>query len=151
MFKEIDIDLDGAGFEGFVHDRSAGDNFLHYLKEMGVNEYYLKAFDALDFRRITIFKNMWVDEDKRGQGYGSDLLTRAFDQHYELESDLIVLLADNSETEHFNVSEWYAQNGFSEIDELSNSFTFMIYSDNEELVETYKNAVQQAQMGRKCI
>ena len=50
---------------------------------------------------------------------GSELLEKAFDGHFEVNADLIVVVADNSEAD-FSVSDWYSRNGFEEVSILGN-------------------------------
>ena len=139
MFIDISTDIDDGGFEAFVV--SKGDvNYKNYLEDFGVDEEYLSAFDNLDFQNITVLKNLWVDEDSQGQGVGSELLEKAFDGHFEVNADLIVVVADNSEAD-FSVSDWYSRNGFEEVSILGNGFHYMIFSQHDDLIDNYRNII----------
>jgi predicted GNAT family N-acyltransferase len=75
---------------------------------------------------VAILKNVWVDEESRGQGVGSELMSKFFDEAEEASS--FVLIADSEQTQNqdFNLAKWYEGYGFETIGE-SGSGPVMVY------------------------
>ena len=75
---------------------------------------------------VAILKNVWVDEESRGQGVGSELMSKFFDEAEEASS--FVLIADSEQTQNqgFNLSKWYEGYGFEVVGE-SGAGPVMVY------------------------
>lgn len=75
---------------------------------------------------VAILKNVWVDEESRGQGVGSELMSKFFDEAEEASS--FVLIADSEQTQNqgFNLAKWYQGYGFEVVGE-SGSGPVMVY------------------------
>ena len=71
---------------------------------------------------------------------GSELFERAMDAHFEIDSDLMILIADNDEAD-FCVSDWYSRNGFEDILVLGSGLHYMMFSQHDDLIDNYRDNI----------
>ena len=64
---------------------------------------------------IAIAKNMWVDEEVRNQGLGTDLINNFIGEASDMGAKCILLEADIGEDNAFNLVNWYSSFGFKTI------------------------------------
>lgn len=123
-YNEINQEHDHGNLEGYVVDTNK-DQLDNYLSSNGVSK---KVIDELKSRvkRIAIIKNMEVDDDKRGQKIGTELLDNAIDDAYEKNAEAIILIADKSEDNKFDLEKWYQKYGFEKIVTTSNNDSLML-------------------------
>lgn len=106
----IEIDYDEGSVFGVVHfDRK-------HLKNWEVKERVQPDFDTIDDEDlfpIGILKNINVDQEHQGQGFGIDLVENFLTECSHC--SYVVLIADLGELqrEGFNLIEWYKQFGFT--------------------------------------
>ena len=107
--EEGDFGLDGYRSD----DLSQLNNYLLKFNVTG-NELKLPKFE-----KFAILTNMWVDEDVRGEGLGTEMLDNFL--HDVKDVDIIFLIADAQETQKkgFNLEKWYASKKFKKIKDTS--------------------------------
>jgi len=106
----ISKSIDGGALEGYVVDTDKS-QLKNYLESQGASEQLINNI-ASKFGRISIIKNMYIDDDSRGQGLGSNLLNNAIDDSYDRGAEAILLIADVHESNEFSIVDWYKNYGF---------------------------------------
>jgi len=101
---------DGGALEGYVVDTTAP-QLKNYLQSQHADQ-QLSSILAKKFNRIGIIRNLYVDEDFRGQGIGNDLMDYAINQAFDNGAESILLISDTSEDNQFNLTKWYEGFGF---------------------------------------
>ena len=81
--------VDGGSLEGYVVD-SDQPQLNNYLSSQGASTDVISSIQQR-FKRIAIIRNMYVDEDRRGQGIGNDLVGNAIDSADRAGARAIVL------------------------------------------------------------
>jgi ribosomal protein S18 acetylase RimI-like enzyme len=100
----------GGSLEGYVVDTDKP-QLKNYLESQGASEQLINNI-ASKFGRISIIKNMYIDDDSRGQGLGSNLLNNAIDDSHDRGAEAILLIADVHESNEFSIVDWYKNYGF---------------------------------------
>lgn len=75
---------------------------------------------------VAILKNVWVDEEARGQGIGSELMFKFFDEAEAASSFVLIADSEQSQSQGFNLTKWYEGYGFEIIGE-SGAGPVMVY------------------------
>lgn len=110
--KNIDLTQEDSSVTGYITNLDE-EKFLNYLSEHLEKEvieklvFWMKSKHIYEF---TLLKNIWVDQEQRGQGIGNILL-----QKFITSSEgPIVLICDNleSQQEGFKLESWYENYGF---------------------------------------
>ncbi len=101
---------EGGSLEGYVVDTDKP-QLKNYLESQGAPEQLINNI-ASKFNRISIIKNMYIDDEYRGQGLGSNLLNNAIDSSYDKGAEAILLIADVHESNEFSLVDWYRNYGF---------------------------------------
>lgn len=102
--------VDGGSLEGYVVD-SDQPQLTNYLESQGAALDVISAIKS-KYKRIAIIRNMYVDEDARGQGVGNDLVGGAIDNAAEMGASAIVLVSDSTEDNAMDLTAWYTGFGF---------------------------------------
>jgi len=105
--------VDGGSLEGYVVD-SDQPQLNNYLSSQGASTDVISSIQQR-FKRIAIIRNMYVDEDRRGQGIGNDLVGNAIDSADRAGARAIVLVSDTQEDNAMNLTQWYEGFGFEQI------------------------------------
>jgi predicted GNAT family N-acyltransferase len=105
--------VDGGSLEGYVVD-SDQPQLTNYLSGQGANPDVISAIKN-KYKRIGIIRNMYVDEDNRGQGTGNNLVSNAIDTAAELGAQAIILVSDIHETNVMDLTKWYKGFGFEQV------------------------------------
>lgn len=108
--QSISNSNDGGSLEGYVVDTNKP-QLNNYLTTHRAEDKLIISITN-KFQRIAIIKNMYIDDDKRNQGYGKDLLDNAIDDSYNYGAQAILLIADTHEDNAFNLIKWYKNYGF---------------------------------------
>lgn len=113
QLTRIDQSNDGGSLEGYVvpSDKQQLEN---YLSGQGASKELINRIRN-EFKTIAILRNMYVDEEERGRGYGNDLVNNAIDDAANARADAIVLVADSAEQNAMNLVTWYENFGFEVI------------------------------------
>lgn len=105
--------VDGGSLEGYVVD-SDQPQLTNYLQSQGATPDVIESIKR-QYKRIGIIRNMYVDEDSRGQGIGNDLVSNAIDTASEHGAQAMVLVSDTAESNVMDLTRWYEGFGFSPI------------------------------------
>lgn len=103
----------GGNLEGYVVD-SDKPQLTNYLSSQGADNNLINQLKQ-KYKTIAIIRNMYVDEDQRGQGYGNQLVNDAIDDAAGNLADAIICVADMSEDNNINLVQWYQNFGFEVI------------------------------------
>ena len=128
----INQEFDGASLEGYVVDTDQV-QLGNYLESQGANPQIAKKL-AQQYNRIGIIRNMRVDDEERGQGLGTDLISNAIDDAYLNDAEAIVLVSDEGESNEFNLTKWYESFGFKKIG-MAGSDPIMLLSKSLNEIE----------------
>lgn len=108
-------DADGS-LEGYVVGTDQV-QLGNYLSSQGADQELISRI-AKRYGTVGIIKNMWVDEEHRGQGVGSGLLESAIDEAFSIGADAIVLVCDTGEDNSRmgkSLEQWYQGWGFETV------------------------------------
>jgi len=108
--NSIDQENEGGSLEGYVVDTNQV-QLKNYLSSQHADQNIADQL-AKKFNRIGIIKNMYINDDSRGQGLGKDLFDNAIDAAYNDGAEAILLVADIQEQNKFNLVDWYKNYGF---------------------------------------
>lgn len=89
---------------------SRAENYFSEQRELEAFQAHYQTGTA-----IALLKNMWVEEEERGQGIGSELLSEFLSKTEEYGLKAVYLIADTGEDNDFNIVSWYESNGFSKL------------------------------------
>jgi ribosomal protein S18 acetylase RimI-like enzyme len=103
---------EGGNLEGYVVD-SSKPQLSNYLLSQGANSNLIKQLQQ--YKTIAIIRNMYVDEELRGKGYGNQLVSDAIDDAAENGADAVICVADMSEDNKIDLIKWYENFGFEVI------------------------------------
>lgn len=101
---------EGGTLEGYVVDTKEP-NLVNYLQSQGADKNLISSITN-QYKRLGVIRNMYVDPDSRGQGYGNSLMGDAIDGAATAGADAIVLVADTQEENSMNLVAWYEGFGF---------------------------------------
>jgi GNAT superfamily N-acetyltransferase len=105
--------VNGGNLEGYVVD-SDQPQLNNYLSSQGAGSDLINAI-KYKYQRVAIIRNMYVDEDQRGQGIGNDLVGGAIDNAAEMGAQAIVLVSDSAEDNVMDLTKWYKSFGFEQV------------------------------------
>ena len=120
----IDQHNDDGSLDGYVVDTDQ-EQVGNYLLSQGVSQSRIDDLRA-SYNRLGIIKNMWVDEESRGQGIGNDLMSGAIDDAYDSGAQAIILIADMGEQNEFNLVKWYENFGFELLDKANTDYLMIM-------------------------
>lgn len=146
--RMIDQIVDGGSLDGYVVDTDK-EQLSNYLESQGANPEIAKKL-AKRYNRIGIIKNMWVDEEERNQGLGTDLVSNAIDDAYLNGAEAVLLVSDEGESNEFNLTKWYQGFGFKKIGMAGSDPVMLLHKQpvNEDSytdrIRTYKNPSPKA-------
>jgi predicted GNAT family acetyltransferase len=105
----ISSSVEGGSLEGYVVN-SSEENIRNYLESQGANEELISGL-LQKYSRIGLIRNMYVDEEVRGQGIGGDLVSDAINDAFSEGAEVVILVADLDDTENtYDLSKWYEEN-----------------------------------------
>lgn len=98
---------------GYVVDLTE-DNFWNMLDDYKVEDDPEVLAALKPYQSIAVLKNINVDEEARGKGYGNHLMGEFIDEASNRGAEIILLIADKAEAqaEGFNLVQWYEGFGF---------------------------------------
>lgn len=127
---EEDDEIEVGSISGYVCSLS-DNNWENYLNARNKCNHVtnLKQTNA---EKIGIVGSMFVEDEFRNCGYGTELLNCAMDRMEFLEADIIILIADNLEDNNFSLVEWYISKGFEVLDTEEKELPLMIYKNKNK-------------------
>lgn len=111
---EKNFDEENDGFEGYMLaytiNPSKENNLSNFLRDEGIPEAFINQIERIN-DEILVIKNIYVDEEYRGNGYGNEILEELLSHSL---SGKVILIADMDETqqEGFNLIAFYNSYGF---------------------------------------
>lgn len=112
---EKNFDEENDGFEGYMLaytiNPSKENNLSNFLRDEGIPEAFINQIERIN-DDILVIKNIYVDEEYRGNGYGNEILEELLSHSL---SGKAILIADKDETqqEGFNLITFYNSYGFT--------------------------------------
>lgn len=147
MAIEIEVHTENGSAFGYVVSTSES-NILNYLSQhtdlaKQINNILAKRFD-----RVALLRNMYVDEDARGCGEGSDLVMQ-FMSEAELHGAQMIMLVSDAEEEQlegFDLVTFYE--GFDFYPSITTSSGMLMFSDEElaDVVIKTKNREKEPEL-----
>lgn len=139
-----------GNYEGYCIDTSK-ENLKNWLeKEIGDDGKVYKAI-AKEVGTVFILKNINVDEEFQGQGYGSQILEDAMDEAQD-EYEAIILLCDigESQKEGFVLEKFYSNHDFKTIGYF-NDYPLMVSPEEiaMQIEDNIKNNHEQTNSVKK--
>ena len=112
--REINVNIRGGSAFGVLHSKR--DNFENWIIKENLDDEargFFAMFPDNKLLPIAIMKNLNVDENKRNQGLGNDLMSSFLNDASDAKN--VVLIADVLEKNKFDIVKWYAGWGFTQI------------------------------------
>lgn len=123
----IEIVLEEGSASGYVVKTEEEQVENWFIRHKIDGTAFKKAFEG---KTLAFLNNMYVEEDERGNGVGTDLLSQFIDTASLSGADAIVLICDDDESqaEGFNLRDWYEDWEFevSDLIEGNNASPVMI-------------------------
>ena len=133
----------GGSLEGYVVDTDQP-QLYNYLTGQGASPELAKKI-ASKYHRVGIIRNMWVDEDLRNGGIGSEMLESAIDQAFGQGADAIILVADMAEDNSQlgkPLDKWYAGWGFETVGRAGSDIVMVLDNELHEVwSKKYKKSI----------
>lgn len=120
-FVSIDQQDEHGSLDGYVVDTSLP-QLRNYLTGQGAEEAVVDRI-ASSYDRVGILRNLWVDEEHRGQGIGGFLMNAAIDAAFAHGAEAIILVSDSQEDNAQlgkSLDDWYRGWGFETIGHAGN-------------------------------
>jgi ribosomal protein S18 acetylase RimI-like enzyme len=117
--KSISQHTEGGSLEGYVVSTDKP-NISNYLQSQGVTPELINHITK-KYKTLGLIRNMYVDDDYRGQGIGNDLVGNAIDDAANDGADAIILVSDTDEDNPFDLVEWYEGFGFEVVGTAGNN------------------------------
>ena len=108
--KSISQHTEGGSLEGYVMSTDKP-NINNYLQSQGATPELIKNITNR-YKTLALIRNMYVDDEYRGQGIGNDLVSNAIDDAASNGADAIILVSDTDEDNPFDLTKWYEGFGF---------------------------------------
>lgn len=104
----IEIEVEGSYASGVIHFSKL--NVENWLESQGVDE---NLIPILKFP-VAILKNMYVEDEDRGLGIGTDLLQNFLYESKYNGAKSVILISDEAQEQEqgFNLTNWYIRKGF---------------------------------------
>lgn len=124
VFISLDEDTEEGGVDGYVTNARKDVQLKNYLEEHGCLE--AAPLITSKYGIVSILRNIWVDEEYRNEGFGSELLNE-FILNSELnDAEAIVLVADRTEENSMDIIKWYEGFDFEVIYGKDSDFPVML-------------------------
>lgn len=102
-----------GSLEGYVVDTDQ-EQLENYLTSQGADQ---NLIDKLrnQFQRIAILRNLYVDEQNRNLGIGTELLNNAIQDSLYNNAQAALLVSDSAENNEIDLVKWYNELGFNTV------------------------------------
>lgn len=120
----LDKEIEEGNIYGYVTDAREDVQLENYMEDQDV----LEAVPIIQekFHYVAILKNMYINEEHRGERIGSRLLDEFIGNATIKKAEAIVLVADTAEDNEFDLVKWYEGYGFEIIYGERDSFPVMV-------------------------
>jgi len=108
--KSISQHTEGGSLEGYVISTDKP-NINNYLQSQGARPELINNITNR-YKTLALIRNMYVDDEYRGQGIGNDLVSNAIDDAANNGADAVILVSDTDENNPFDLTKWYEGFGF---------------------------------------
>lgn len=105
--------------------QSEAEQLANWVRTIGCSEMCVSDVKK-KFKKIAILKSMFVEEEERNQGIGSELLEGFVNEATFNGSEAILLEADTGEENEINLIKWYESFGFKIIDRKTGNYPLMM-------------------------
>ena len=128
------------GFEGgclaYETNPAKEPNLINYLQDQGVEKDIIEAIKKIN-EDILLVKNMYIDEEYRGNGFGSIVFEEMLN---ESTTGKVILISDNEEDQRpgFNLNDFYTEYGFEKANKQSSPLMM-----SEDLMEEFKLKIKR--------
>lgn len=125
--ESVRYEIDEGGYVyvwGDGSDFSELEEYFFLLRELGIFRDHVR--DHYDGGGIVVLKDLWVEEEYRGEGYGSSLLVDFLRDVRDRGWRHVYLVADVTEANEVDLVMWYEGYGFEEI-EGAGGFMVVMY------------------------
>lgn len=114
--RHIELEEDYGGVSGYVvsSTKEQVENYLSQHTEAAMN---IATWAKINVPNVALLKNINVEEEEQGNGYGSALLTNFIDEAIGMSANAVILIADAGETqrEGLSLEDWYQRHGFGTV------------------------------------
>ena len=117
--KSITQHTEGGSLEGYVMSTDKP-NINNYLQSQGATPELINNITKR-YKALGLIRNMYVDDDYRGQGIGNDLVSNAIDDAANNGAEAIILVSDTDEDNPFDLTKWYEGFGFEVVGTAGNN------------------------------
>lgn len=117
--KSISQHTEGGSLEGYVMSTDKP-NINNYLQSQGATPELIKNITTR-YKTLALIRNLYVDDDYRGQGIGNELVSNAIDDAASNGADAILLVSDTYEDNPFDLTKWYEGFGFEVVGTAGNN------------------------------
>jgi ribosomal protein S18 acetylase RimI-like enzyme len=117
--KSITQHTEGGSLEGYVMSTDKP-NINNYLQSQGATPELINNITKR-YKTLALIRNMYVDDDYRGQGIGNELVSNAIDAAANNGADAIILVSDTDEDNPFDLTKWYEGFGFEVVGTAGNN------------------------------
>lgn len=120
IYDEDNDDALIGSFEGYVVDKNE-ENWKNFLKkevsESKVTDFLISKIENSNTTIVAILRNINVEEDYRGKGYGDELMSLFIEAAGNDSADVFLLVADKmeSQNEGFDLRNWYENYGYEQV------------------------------------
>jgi ribosomal protein S18 acetylase RimI-like enzyme len=121
--KFIDCSIEDDTVYAYVVDTERS-YLRNDLKSLRVSDQLIDQIST-QYKRVTVIRNIWVDEEQRGRGQGSQLLVRTIEQSKIDRAEAVVLVSNKKELNTFDLDDWFKRHQFHPIGIANNNTVFI--------------------------
>ena len=113
-YSVVEVSHDHAAASGYIVSSSA-ENVGNYFSSHTEDHTRIAKWLELNVATVCVLKNVNVDDDQRGNGYGNDALDEFM--RFADSAEAIILISDRYESQEdgFVLDKWYENWGFSKV------------------------------------
>lgn len=115
--EEFNIETDVGGYDCLLSDGSDFseiEDYFSMMRELGVFREHVK--ENYDGGGLVVLKDLWVDDEYRGEGHGSALLVDFLGFVRDRGFSHVYLIADEAVSNEIDLADWYAGYGFEHVE-----------------------------------
>jgi ribosomal protein S18 acetylase RimI-like enzyme len=121
--KFLKRNTDGGEVDGVIHGNQ--ERIKNWFDIGKIDGY--KGYE--NYSKVAFLNNLYVDEDERGYGVGTNLLDWFIEESIDLGADAIYLISDENNENSMNLTDWYTKRGFEPAGWSRAGETLLIYKN----------------------